>query len=263
MTVSDLTFVICVVSVYMSFPIKSWSVFDLNKEVIYQSIVNYRAIQESILAQTSNGNIPNQAQRNPSAEDSGIQNRELPPVPSPGDSCSAMDEDLRLALAMSEDQLKQEELLRKQEEEELQKILELSLSEKWVTNISRLWGTIPTWAFRCLVYWFTMEPMWYLFSLQSSKDLGLLRRTHRWTYYVIVVIHIVVVIKMSCFLNTSWYQSWECDQYFVTDVTAMCRCILLSDDDVSLPPLFKVLYPMYESDSGGKMALCINANRCF
>ncbi|XP_071848169.1 ankyrin repeat domain-containing protein 13D-like isoform X3 [Apostichopus japonicus] len=91
-----------------------------------------RAIQESIFAQTANGNIPNQVQGNPSTEEStSVQNRQLPPLPSPvGLVGPSTDEDLRLALAMSQDQLKQEEQLRKQEEEELQKILELSLSEK-------------------------------------------------------------------------------------------------------------------------------------
>lgn len=89
-----------------------------------------RAIQESILAQTANGNIPNQSQQNTIPQDSqSMQHRQLPPLPT-SVSSPGMDEDLRIALAMSEDHQKQEELLRKQEEEELQRILELSLQEK-------------------------------------------------------------------------------------------------------------------------------------
>lgn len=46
-----------------------------------------------------------------------------------GDGAVMYDEDLQLAMALSEQQLEEDERLRKQEEEELAKVIQLSLSE--------------------------------------------------------------------------------------------------------------------------------------
>ena len=47
-----------------------------------------------------------------------------------GDEAVSYDEDLQLAMALSEQQLQEDERLRKQEEEELEKIIQLSLLDK-------------------------------------------------------------------------------------------------------------------------------------
>ena len=47
-----------------------------------------------------------------------------------GDRAVSYDEDLQLAMALSEQQLQEDERLRKQEEEELEKIIQLSLLDK-------------------------------------------------------------------------------------------------------------------------------------
>ena len=47
-----------------------------------------------------------------------------------GDGAVGYDEDLQLAMALSEQQLQEDERLRKQEEEELEKIIQLSLLDK-------------------------------------------------------------------------------------------------------------------------------------
>lgn len=47
-----------------------------------------------------------------------------------GDGAVSYDEDLQLAMALSEQQLQEDERLRKQEEEELEKIIQLSLLDK-------------------------------------------------------------------------------------------------------------------------------------
>ena len=47
-----------------------------------------------------------------------------------GDGAVSYDEDLQLATALSEQQLQEDERLRKQEEEELEKIIQLSLLDK-------------------------------------------------------------------------------------------------------------------------------------
>ena len=46
-----------------------------------------------------------------------------------GDGAIVYDEDLQLAMAMSEQQLEEDERLRKQEEEDLAKVIQLSLAE--------------------------------------------------------------------------------------------------------------------------------------
>lgn len=47
-----------------------------------------------------------------------------------GDGAVVYDEDLQLAIALSEQQLEEDERLRKQEDEELEKVIQLSLMDK-------------------------------------------------------------------------------------------------------------------------------------
>lgn len=47
-----------------------------------------------------------------------------------GDGAVMYDEDLQLAMALSEQQLEEDERLRKQEEDELEKVIQLSLMDK-------------------------------------------------------------------------------------------------------------------------------------
>ena len=47
-----------------------------------------------------------------------------------GDGAVVYDEDLQLAMVLSEQQLEEDERLRKQEEEELEKVIQLSLMDK-------------------------------------------------------------------------------------------------------------------------------------
>lgn len=47
-----------------------------------------------------------------------------------GDGAVMFDEDLQLAMALSEQQLEEDERLRKQEDEELEKVIQLSLMDK-------------------------------------------------------------------------------------------------------------------------------------
>ena len=75
-----------------------------------------RAIRESMRESGSEGN--DQPTQNLS------ENRQ------DGDGAVSYDEDLQLAMALSEQQLQEDERLRKQEEEELEKIIQLSLLDK-------------------------------------------------------------------------------------------------------------------------------------
>lgn len=65
--------------------------------------------------------------------ESGVEEGETPqslPVQrQEGDGVIAYDEDLQLAMALSEQQLEEDERLRKQEEEELAQVIQLSLAE--------------------------------------------------------------------------------------------------------------------------------------
>lgn len=68
-----------------------------------------------------------------SMRESGIEGDESTQNPpgerQEGDGAVIYDEDLQLAMALSEQQLEEDERLRKQEEEELAKVIQLSLSE--------------------------------------------------------------------------------------------------------------------------------------
>jgi len=65
---------------------------------------------------------------------SGTEAIESPPIPSEnrqqGDGAVMYDDDLQLAMALSEQQLEEDERLRKREEEELEKVIQLSLMDK-------------------------------------------------------------------------------------------------------------------------------------
>lgn len=61
--------------------------------------------------------------------DEGQTPQVLPVQRQHGDGAIAYDEDLQLAMALSEQQLEEEERLRKQEEEELAQVIQLSLAE--------------------------------------------------------------------------------------------------------------------------------------
>ena len=67
--------------------------------------------------------------------ESGVEESELPTQNPPevrqgGDGAITYDEDLQLAMALSEQQLQEDERLRKQEEEDLEKVIQLSLMDK-------------------------------------------------------------------------------------------------------------------------------------
>ena len=68
-----------------------------------------------------------------SMRESGVEEGEIPQVlpvqRQEGDGVIAYDEDLQLAMALSEQQLEEDERLRKQEEEELAQVIQLSLAE--------------------------------------------------------------------------------------------------------------------------------------
>ena len=68
-----------------------------------------------------------------SMRESGVEEGETPQVlpvqRQEGDGVIAYDEDLQLAMALSEQQLEEDERLRKQEEEELAQVIQLSLAE--------------------------------------------------------------------------------------------------------------------------------------
>lgn len=68
-------------------------------------------------------------------QDTGVQGTEETQCPSEnryeGDGSGiTYDEDLQLAMALSEQQLEEDERLRKQEEEDLEKVIRLSLMDK-------------------------------------------------------------------------------------------------------------------------------------
>ncbi len=95
----------------------------------------HRAIQESLLISQS-GDSPNHTITNGQQEPPNlplpIQPPEPPPprIPTEGISSPDLDGELRLALELSEREMKEAETRRKQEEEELERIIQLSLTEK-------------------------------------------------------------------------------------------------------------------------------------
>ncbi|XP_072024246.1 ankyrin repeat domain-containing protein 13D-like [Amphiura filiformis] len=92
-----------------------------------------RAIQESLLV-TPSGDSPNHAITNGRQEPTTlpVQPPELPPprIPTEGVCSPDVDGELRMALEISEREMKEAEIRRKQEEEELERIIQLSLTEK-------------------------------------------------------------------------------------------------------------------------------------
>lgn len=107
--------------------------------VIQQSLLEYQQDPSQIMTlqalQDSRQQEDDDLQRaiRESMREGGVDEGQTPQVVpvqrQPGDGTIAYDEDLQLAMALSEQQLEEDERLRKQEEEQLAQVIQLSLAE--------------------------------------------------------------------------------------------------------------------------------------